>query len=188
MLKQHFGIVAKPGEKLHIRDPRPLLDDLHFRMTEDGPVEISRQAFFTANDDSAADNHSVAGFELDSVRAMYFLHSIDAVRSKRDNVSMVWAVQFSPKKFDAEFLKYLNGVSNVEEIDLAGTNFTDADLKSLPALPKLVGLGLSRTQVTDQGIKQLLLDRREKFPRLEFIVAEGTNVSDELVQQFDESP
>ena len=100
---------------------------------------------------------------------------------------MIFAIQFSPEKFDAEHLKYLNGVSNVEEIQLSDTNFTDADLKSLPALPKLVGLGLSRTQVTDQGIEQLMLNRDRKFPRLEFIIADETSVSDELLQRFNGS-
>ena len=181
LLKQHFGSVGQQGEKLHIRDPRPLLDDLYFQMTQDGPVEISRQAFFAADDDS------VAGVELDSVRAIFLLRRIDAIFLKRNKASMVYAIQFSPKKFDAKFLKHLNGVSNVEEIELADTDFTDADLSSLPALPKLVGLGLSRTKVTDQGIQQLMLDRRQKFPRLEFIVADETKISDELLQRFNSS-
>ena len=176
-LPQHFGSVAETGEKLHIRDPRVLLDDLYFQMTTDGPVEISRQAFFAADG-------SVAGVELDSVRAKFFLRRIDATFRKREEGSMIWTVQFSPEKFDANFLKYLSGVSNVEEIELANTDFTDADLKSLPALPKLVGLGLSRTKITDKGIEQLMRDRDQKFPRLEFILADETNVSDELLQRF----
>ena len=178
LLKQHFGIVGQTGEKLHVRDPRALLDDLYFQMTEDGPVEISRQDFVAAGDGS------VAGVELDSVRSLFLLDKIGSTFLKRDWKSMVWAIEFSPEKFDAEYLKYLNGVSNVEQIQLADTKFTDADLKSLPALPKLVGLGLSRTKVTDEGIKQLMLDRQQKFPRLEFIMADGTDVSEELQQQF----
>jgi len=177
LLKQHFAIVAQPGEKLHIRDPRHLLDDLHFQMMQDGPIKISRRLFF-------ASQKAVAGVELDSVRAIFFLRSIDSTFLKRDKKSMVWAIQFSPDKFDAKFLKHLNGISNVEEIALADTSLTDADLKSLPGLPSLIGLGLSRTQVTDQGIQQLMLDRRHKFPRLEFIVVDGTSISDEVLQRF----
>ena len=178
LLKQHFGIVGQSGAKLHIRDPRPWLDDLYFQMTSDGPVEISRAEFF------ANDKDSIAGVELDSIRAKFILSRIGTTFRKRDSASMIWTVQFSPDKFDAEYLKYLDGISNVEEIQLADTSLTDADLSSLPALPKLVGLGLSRTNVTDHGIKQLMLDRNRKFPRLEFILADGTNVSDELQERF----
>ena len=178
LLKQHFGCVGQPGEKLHIRDPRVWLDDLYFQMNEDGPVEISRQAFF------AADDGSVGGVELDSVRAIHLLDRAGTIFLKRDKKSMVWAIQFSPEKFETKLLKHLNGVSNVEEVVLDDIDFTDADLKSLPALPKLVGLGLSRTKITDQGIEQLIIDRHRKYPRLEFIVTEGTNVSDLELLKF----
>ena len=170
LLEQHFGAVGKPGEKLHIRDPRPWLDDLHFRMTETGPVEISRQAFFATDD-------LVSGVELDSVRSKFLLERHDVKLRQRTATSMIWTVLFSPEKFDSNLLEQLGGVSNVEQIQFADTSFTDADLKSLPTLPKLVGLGLSGTKVTDQGIEQLMLDRDRKFPRLEFILADETDVS-----------
>ena len=181
LLKQHFGCVGQSGEKLHIRDPRPWLDDLYYEIREDGPVEITRQAFHST------EKVRVVGFELDSVRAKTLLRRIDAIFLKRDPASMVYAIQFFPEKFDAKFLKHLNGVPNVEEIQFAGTRFTDADLKSLPALPKLVGLGLSRTQVTEEGILQLMHVRRKKFPQLEFIVADETGVSEGLVERFNGS-
>ena len=178
LLKQHFVCVGQPGEKLHVRDPRLWLDDLYFQMNEDGPVDISRQAFF------AADDGSVGGVELDSVRAIYLLDRAGTIFLKRDKESMVWAIQFSPEKFETKLLKHLNGVSNVEEVVLDDIDFTDADLKSFPPLPKLVGLGLSRTKITDQGIEQLIIDRHRKYPRLEFIVTEGTNVSDLELLKF----
>ena len=178
LLRQHFGSVGRSGEKLHIRDPRPLLDDLYFEMGEKGPVEISRQAF------QATEKVAVVGVELDSVRAMFLLRQIDSVFLKRSKESTVYAIQFSPEQFDAKFLRHLAGVSNVEEIEFADTNFTDADLESLPALPRLIGLGLSRTKVTDRGILLLMHSQRKKFPRLKFIVAEETKISDDLLKQF----
>lgn len=180
LLKQHFGEVAQQGEKLHVRDPRPRLDDLHFLMTETGPVEISRQHFFS-------DMKMTAGFELDSKRAKYFFDRANVTRLKRERAGMVWAIQFSPENFDSKLFKHLNGISNLEQVVLDDTDFDDADVALLPPLPRLTGIGLSRTKITDKGIQQLIVDRKRKFPRLKYIVADETEVSGQLLRRFNES-
>ena len=176
LLRQYFSKTAKVGEKLHVRDPRAFLDDIHLEMTAEGPREITREEFFSPQRDS------VRGVERDSKTAIFNLGRDREKLLMRDKDSMVYAIEFDPESFHADLLSELGGVSNLEEIQLAGTSVTDEDLKLLPDLPKLEGIGLDNTSITDQGIETLM-----KLPQLKFIMVDGTKVTPEAILRFYES-
>ena len=166
LLRQYFDCVAVPGEKLHIRDPRPHLDDVHLKMTKDGIRAISRDDFFSASPSSSP--HEVYGVELDSVRSIFHLTRVGARLLKREKGLMIYAIEFRPENFQPELLKHLSGISNVEQIQMAGTPVTDDDLDPLFALPNLSGVGLSNTAVTTAGVRKLL-----ELPKLKHLEADG---------------
>lgn len=176
LLRQYFFIVAEVGEKFHVRDPRAFLNDIHLEMTVDGPRDITREEFFSGQGDI------VRGVEIDSRKAVFELVLAGARVLKRDKDSMVYAIEFNPKLFHSDLLKELGGISNIEQIQLAGTSVTDEDLKQLVDLPKLAGIGLNNTSITDQGIETLM-----KLPQLMLIEVDGTRVTPQTIGRFYES-
>ena len=175
-LQQYFSCVAEVGEKLHVRDPRLGLEDIHLLMTADGAQQITRSEFF------AVQEGTVSGLEKDSRYSIFQLSFAGAKLLQRDENSMIYAIRFNPDLFHSELLGELAGISNLEQIQLAGTSVNDEDLKRLANLPKLMGIGLNNTSITDQGIETLM-----KFPQLKLIEVEGTRVTSEAIARFYES-
>jgi len=64
------------------------------------------------------------------------------------------------------------GLKNPYQLELAGWNIDDNDLKSLPQMPGLTILDLSRTKITDAGLKELA-----RFPKLMMVKLDGTQVT-----------
>jgi hypothetical protein len=58
-----------------------------------------------------------------------------------------------------ETLQYLQGMSQLRELDLNDSRITDAGLPLLGRLPALQILRLRKTQITDQGFQKLLADK-----------------------------
>ncbi|MCA9206361.1 MAG: hypothetical protein KDA59_25085 [Planctomycetales bacterium] len=67
--------------------------------------------------------------------------------------------------------------SNLESLNLAGTNATDDFLRMLPDMPRLQELNVSRTTVTGSG----LIDFRNS-PALETLSLRGTNLSNDTLK------
>ena len=95
---------------------------------------------------------------------------------------MIYAIKFNPDLFHSDLFEELDGISNLEQIQLADTSVNDEDLKRLANLPKLIGIGLNNTSITDQGIETLM-----KLPQLQLIEVQGTNVTPEAILRFYES-
>ena len=176
MFLQYFSCVAEVGEKLHVRDPRSGLKDIHLLMTVDGAQQITRSEFF------AVQEGTVSGLEKDSKYSIFQLSFGGAKLLQRDENSMIYAIKFNPDLFHSDLFEELDGISNLEQIQLAGTSVNDEDLKRLANLPKLTGIGLNNTSITDQGIETLM-----KLPQLQLIEVQGTNVTPEAILRFYES-
>ena len=172
-LRQRFDLVAQPGDRLHILDPRPALDDLHYLKQAEGVRRIDREEFFAANAES------VVGVELDSSRHLFWLSQAGARMLRRSEDSMVYAIEFKPEHFRADQLYHLQYLPNLEQIQLSQTDVTDRDLKLLIFLPKLQAIGLNQTAITDHGIEILSMSRS-----LKLILVNETEVSDEAIEQF----
>jgi hypothetical protein len=166
-LRQYFTVVAKRGSKLHIADPRLGLEDTYFLKCSDGEVvEIDRARFLLPDSDE------VAGVESDDPRAVFALSQAGVRLLKRTAEGMIYAVEVAPKNYDAVLLRHLHGLPNVEQLQLAGCNVVDDDLRLLLGCDKLEGIGLNNTKVTDAGVTYLA-----KLPRLNYMELENTGTS-----------
>ena len=100
-------------------------------------------------------------------------------------------------------MKHLEGLTQVERLNLGGTRITDAGLERLKTLTQLQVLCLSSTLVTDGGLEHLNglshlqavilngipitdagLEHLKRLPELRVFEIVGTNVTDEGVQKL----
>ncbi|SMP53389.1 hypothetical protein SAMN06265222_104104 [Neorhodopirellula lusitana] len=187
-LEIYFEQYAAPGDKLHVSDPRPLLDDAYFVLGEDRrAIEIDADSFFSMdaigkndarvrNGDPAlarpGDLRGVAGIGLDTPRAIFAFKNA-GVRMLRPALDQpVNALAFTPENFDPALLVHLHGLPNLSQVQLAGTSVQDSDLRWLAGLRLLSGLGLDQTSITDAGLVHL-----EGMPYLQYIEHEGTAIT-----------
>jgi len=175
-LKQRFEIDSKEGDRLHIRDPRSALEDLHFIKRGTAAQPIERASFLAANAES------VDGVELDSKRHVFLLSLIGARLLKRGDEQMIYAVEIKPENYKPALLEHLRFLSNLEQIELSNTGVSDEDLKPLLDLPKLIAIGLNQTAVTDRGIEIL-----KGSTSLRVIQTAGTEITDHAMDRFDGS-
>lgn len=176
-LRMFFEQSAQPGEFLHISDPRYLLDDLYFVLDAKGKAcEIQELDFYSGA--AARGSGPRYGIGLDELRASHAL-SQAGVKMLREAPGMpIFAVAFTPENFDASLLRCLDGLPNIRQVQLSGTDVTDSDLTQLLELRLLTGLGLSDTRVTDVGVSLL-----EPLSFLTMIECEGTSVTAECLHQ-----
>jgi predicted aspartyl protease/uncharacterized membrane protein YphA (DoxX/SURF4 family) len=112
LLKQYFETVSQPGDKLHICDPRPFLDDQFFVMTDSNSKEIDKQQFFGQQDNVAP------GVGIDSMRSVYWLRNAKVRMLARKNHDMVYAVEFNASNYSTELLRLATELPNLEQIQL----------------------------------------------------------------------
>ena len=173
--RDYFAATAAPGEKLHIHEPRPALSSHFYVMTRGRSVrEISEKEFF----DPVADNvggvaDRVGGVAHDDPRKLFQLELGHAKLLKRSEEGMIYAVSFEPEYFRPELLEILDGLPNLEQIQLQDCDVVDDDLKHLAGLRKLVGIGLNRTRISDAGLKHL-----KGLPILSVIEHENTQITE----------
>lgn len=123
--KQQFELRSAAGDKLHISDPRPWVDDRYFLKDRDGQVqEISRDRFY---DERFGE---VGGIELDSVNAQWLLARSGAQIGRDDNERIV-------------------------TLELKGSEIGDRQFALLRRLPNLKMLKIEHTAVTDVGLNAL---------------------------------
>ncbi len=162
LIRQYFELTSAPGSKLHLADPRGALSDEYWLRDHEGISQINLQTFLA--EDKTVDPSSVRGVLLDDRRAVFRLATSGAELLKRTEADMVYAIRFSRADFKVQQLRWLSGLPNLEEIELAGCRITDADIENLPMLPKLRAIGLADTLVT-ANVRESL----KRFPRLQVI-------------------
>ena len=185
--RQFFESLAGEGDKLHIHDPRPALEDLYFVMRDGQAVRISKEDFFSDVDDS------VAGIAIDDRHARFWLRrrgtikrrwyrDIERTDRRRSDSLVSYAYQMNPETYSVETLKLLTGLPNLEQLQLSGCPVIDSDLAVLSGLTNLSGLGLSNTSVTDEGLRHL-----EKLPKIRILEVENTRVSPDGLKRLQKS-
>lgn len=175
LLTLYFQRSSQPGDKLHLSEPRPWLGDRYYVLGSDGRlVEQTREQFVQGSDDE------VHGMEVESRRIRFLLARAGVKMLRREEQMTVFAVEIPPKRYRAELLDLLSGMPNLEQINLAGCEVTDEDLKRLPVLPKLVGIGLTDTPVSNAAIETLL-----KQPRLMVIEYQQSNMTLDAILEFE---
>ena len=160
------------------------------------------------------------GFLVDFVGADFFGHvtdvklspnATDAIlvhvgrlsRLKALDISGPWLNRSNPRPNRSQLqvsdkgVENLNGLSELESLDLGNTEVSDDGLKHLKGLPKLKSLSLGNSQVTDSGLvhlagltKLVMLDlsctqvrgnglkHLKNLPRLSVINFQGSQVTD----------
>ena len=77
-------------------------------------------------------------------------------------------------------LESLKGMKLLRELDLNGSQVTDAGLEILKELPALASLRLARTKISDKGFRSALF-AKESLMQLDL---RGTSVSKETIQEW----
>ncbi len=155
----YFAQVARPGEKMHIYDPRPWGGNEYFLKQSDGTVLLIDAArFFKATDTE------VCGVALEPWRGYFALALAEVLMTRNGGRSPITEAVFTPQHFRSALLEHLALLANLELIQFKDCPITDEDLQRLPMLYKLRGIGLKGTKVTTQGLKHLL-----NFPNLAYI-------------------
>ncbi|MEW4452807.1 DoxX family protein [Bremerella sp. JC817] len=174
LFRNYFQHSAPAGSKLHISEPRPWLGDQYFIKLDDGSMKpLTREEFIHYSD------QEIAGVEVDSRRAMFLLRRGGAKLLRREAGGPIYAVEIPSNYYRPELLPLLEGLPNLEQLNLADCRVTDDDLKLLPVLPKLVGIGLTNTPVTNAAIAELV-----KQPRLVVIEYEQSNMTLDAILDF----
>ncbi len=150
LIKQYFETVSQPGDKLHIRDPRPFLRDQFFVMTDSSSKEIDRQQFFGQQAGIAC------GVGIDNKRNIFWLTKAGVRMLARERGDMVYAVEFNSNNYSTKLLRLAVELPNLEQIQLRGTSVTDQDLKLLHDLKRLNGIGLKDTGISRQALADLI--------------------------------
>ena len=182
-----FNLTGRPGQKLAIREYRGGLSNRYFVMDKKNKArEISRDEFMESQ------NETLAGIPFDDRRKLFQLDKAFHVANaglakddpevakilKRESGQMAWAIQFGPTTFERQWLTLLDGLPNLEQIQLAGCDIADQDLKHLSKLIRLQGIGLSNTGITDAGLKYL-----EELPLLNYIDRDRTQITQDAVNR-----
>ncbi|QDU77180.1 hypothetical protein Pan97_42420 [Bremerella volcania] len=175
LLALYFQRSSQPGDKLHVSEPRPWLGDKYFVLDADGNlVEQTREQFIQGSD------NEVYGMEVENRRIHFLLARAGVKKVRREEQSTIYAVEIPPQRYRPELLEMLAGLPNLEQINLGGCEVTDEDLKRLPLLPKLVGIGLTDTPVTNASIETLL-----KQPQLKVIEYQQSNMTLDAILEFE---
>jgi len=175
LLKLSFQRSSQPGDKLHLADPRPWLEDQYFVLGKEGDlIEQTPEQFVQGSDDE------VFGMQVESRRLRFLLARAGVKMLRREKKGLVYAIEIPPNRYRPELLEMLAGLPNLEQINLTGCEVTDKDLTRLPILQKLVGIGLTDTPVTNASIETLL-----KQPQLKVIEYQQSNLTLDAILEFE---
>jgi hypothetical protein len=176
----YFALTAKPGEKLHIREPRKLVEGGYFLAKRTGvPIQIAEDQFFEGRNSDVNEMVEVSGVAADSPRKIFLLEKANATLLKRSEGAMIYAVKFDPDNFDSAALKFLDGLPNLEQVQLQDCEIVDGELKWLSGFNNLVGIGLNNTAISDAGLLNL-----KDLPKLEFINCDGTAITSDGLRKI----
>jgi hypothetical protein len=165
--RDYFAATAVPGDKLHIHEPRLALRSHYYVLTRERTLkEITENEFFDAAGDGAI------GVAHDDPRKLFQLELGHSTLLKANEDAMIYAIKFDPEFFRPELLELLDGIPNLEQIQLEDCDVHDEDLKHLAGLRKLQGIGLNRTPISDAGLKHL-----KGLPVLSLIEHENTQIT-----------
>ncbi len=177
-LRIYFQQYAESGDKLHISDPRRMLNDQFFvldRSRQAQPIDVD--TFFSAQQSIPGQqgdfSPTVAGVGLDERRAVFALGKAGVRMLRAAPDQPIYAVAFTPENYDPDLLAQLQGLPNLTQIQLSDTSVQNSDLRYLLKLRLLIGIGLDRTNITDEGLRQL-----RELPLLQYIECEETKITE----------
>ncbi len=164
---KYLWYAGQSGDKLHMFNPRG--SSKYFLRSDRSLRELSLSEFL----DPAIG--TVTGKRVDVPMTVFRMSQASVQMKKRQPDSTIFAVTIPANSYSPELLSQLSGLHNIEQIQLAGCPVTDEDLKRLPSLSLLVGIGLNDTNVSQAGID--LLRNKANFPAMQVVEYQGTALS-----------
>jgi hypothetical protein len=179
LLRRHFEASAKPGDKLHIRDPRAMLNDQFFILVKERQSEEISEQEFRSTRNEYENLPNIKGILLDDYVALWHLGRRGVKMLKRSKESMIYAVAIPPEAYSSDLLNLINRIPNLEQLQLEGTSISDEEFSKLTDNPSLIGLGLAATKVSDQSISVL-----KSMPNLRYVEFEGSQLTPTIIREF----
>ncbi|QDU28762.1 Leucine Rich repeats (2 copies) [Anatilimnocola aggregata] len=165
---QHFERTAKPGERLHIADPRWGISDRYFIKSATGEAaEVSRAAYLP-------ENGSVRVLELEDLQLLWQLRQA-GYRLEPSGFEIITKATYSSPALAsqrAEVVMLLTRLHNLQELHLQRQIVTDQDLRQLSVLRRLELVEMNRCQLPENA-----LERLAELRALAWLDLEGSNFS-----------
>lgn len=165
----------------------PLLGDITFRITGEGPVDLAFAEGLTGLKDL-----DLMGAEITDDHLAHLAGLEDLDRLVLDGTPITGAglkhlaklrgleqLMLNSTGVDDAGLEHLAGLYSLVELGLSNTAVTDAGMKTLAGLPNLETLTIFNTAVGDAGLAELV-----RLPRLRNLDAYDTKMTAEAVAQF----
>ncbi|MEM9412120.1 MAG: hypothetical protein AAGA30_13465, partial [Planctomycetota bacterium] len=180
--RHFFELTAQPGDKLHIFEPRRLVEDEYFILTTSGSQKITSKEFFQHQENSVAgqaaeDRYSSFWLKKYGKITQHFYNPNNKVTDNR--VSHAFTME--PTFYSADALKLLSGLPNLKQLQLKNCPVDDEDLQILARLKHLEGLGLSNSNITDAALPSL-----KNIPNLRQLEIKKTKLSPAARRQIAE--
>lgn len=194
-LRIYFEQWAQSGDKLHLADSRPWLDDAFYVLDSSHRARsIDRDEFFAGVPvDNGLEQSGVSpegsvpietsGVGLDSRRSKFELQKAGVRMVRRSDDQPIYAIEFTQDTFDPALLTHLEGLPNLMQIQFAGTDIKDDDLAKLKHLRLLTGIGLDRTRITDAGVAHL-----SELPFLQYVGCDETEITPDVLEAVVKTP
>ena len=176
VLTSYFERVGKPGDKLHILDPRPGMPDRYLQLGDTRIARsISREKFWSAD--------GIRGIAKDNPISIFHLQKSEVKLVARKKNGPLFAIEFTPENYSPETFARIEGLLNLEQIQISGCDVGDEDLQSVAVLPLLTGIDLS----ANPRLSDACLENLKGLKNLRFIGIEGTGISQAAVDRILES-
>jgi hypothetical protein len=168
LFQKQFRQTAKPGERLHIADPRPGIGDRYFVMQEAGKVvELSRDEYWQ---NGPGNLPTVPPLELEDLNLVWQLRRGGYVFSPRGSEAITSAVSVRSAARDAFPLDpaLVRGLPNLRELRWDDLSINGPALSALEELYQLEILELNRCQLPADTFQHLA-----KLDSLRWLQIEG---------------
>ena len=163
--RDYFRLTGKRNDKLHIREMKTNLPSHYYVHTGNNHIrEISMESFL----DPQTSGPLGMGIDDPRVDFEFFLNNVEM--KKRHEKDMVFSVKFDPETFQPKMLEMLNGLPNLQQLELENCKVSDEDLERIPFSNRLLRIGLNGTQVTNEGLMKL-----KRIPNLREVELNGKN-------------
>ncbi len=171
--RRYFEATTAAGDKLHVSHIWPAQSDAFYIRRESGIEQIKSAEFFDPRTGNSR------GIAIDHDPAIFALERAGARMLKRSEKGMVYAIEFSPDKFDSSQLRHLSGLPNLRQVQLANCPVDDDDMKHLASLYLLQGIGLDNTNVTDAGLRHL-----QSLKNVRVVEHAGTSITEAAIREL----
>ena len=171
LYREVFRLTGKPGDKLHVFDPRFAKRNNYYVFGGGGKVREITRAEFHRDTGSGG----VGDVELESRNSTWKLARLGA-KVERDELRVATGIVLSGKMIEAGALRELVGLPNLREVKIENAVLDDRTLGFAAELPRLEILELKGVSLSPASLASL-----ESAPSLHWLRIEGVSVPGEAL-------